>query len=284
MQGIINILKPAGMTSQKCVSLIKHKFNVKKVGHLGTLDPSGTGVLPICLGKATKLFDYYLDKDKVYRAIFVFSKETDTLDSDGKITKICKNIPSLEDINAVIPEFIGEFDQIPPKYSRKSINGKRAYELARNDIEFEIKPKRITIYDFKCLKQISKNAFLFELHCSSGTYVRSVCRDLGQRLNTCAYMGAIIRTRSGNFDISKAETIDECNENSIISIDNVLKDLEHININDSYYDKLVNGVRIVIESEDKENVLVYCKGKLFGIAEIKQKVLKIKTNLRGEND
>lgn len=284
MQGIVNILKPAGMTSQKCVNIIKHKFNVKKVGHLGTLDPSGTGVLPICLGKATKLFDYYLNKDKVYRAIFVFSKETDTLDSDGVITKECEVIPTLTQIENVLPQFIGDFDQIPPNYSRKCVNGKRAYELARNNVEFELKPKKISIYDIKCLKQTSNNSFLFQIHCSSGTYIRSICRDLANALGTYGYMGAIIRMKSGDFSIENAVTIEECDKDSIISIDKVLEKLEKINLNESCYEKLKNGVQIKINSEDKINVLIYCRNELFGIADIIQGTIKIKTNLRGEND
>ena len=284
MQGIVNILKPAGMTSQKCVSIIKHKFNVKKVGHLGTLDPSGTGVLPICLGKATKLFDYYLNKDKVYRTIFVFSKETDTLDSDGVVIKKCDKIPSLAQIEEILPSFVGDFDQIPPNYSRKCVNGKRAYELARNNEEFELKPKKISIYNIKCLKQISNNSFLFEIHCSSGTYVRSICRDLAYKLGTYAYMGAIIRMRSGDFSLENAVTIEECDETSIISLDKVLEKLEKLQLNENYYEQLKNGVQIKVKCEDKTNVLIYCKGKLFGIADIEQNTIKIKTNLRGEND
>lgn len=280
MQGVINILKPAGMTSQKCVSIIKHKFNVKKVGHLGTLDPSGTGVLPICLGKATKLFDYYLNKDKIYRTIFVFSKETDTLDSDGVVTKECSIVPTLSQINSVLHKFIGDFEQIPPNYSRKCVNGKRAYELARNNISFELKPKKITIYNIKCIKQISNNAFLFEIHCSSGTYIRSICRDLSAELNTYGYMGAIIRIKSGDFSIQDSVSLQECDENSIIGIDKILNKLEIINVSDNLYEKLKNGVQIKINSEDKINVLVYCKEEIFGIADIIQGTIKIKTNLR----
>lgn len=284
MQGIVNILKPAGMTSQKCVSIIKHKFNVKKVGHLGTLDPSGTGVLPICLGKATKLFDYYLNKDKVYRTIFVFSKETDTLDSDGVVIKESNKIPSLSEIQEILPSFVGDFDQIPPSYSRKCVNGKRAYELARNNEEFKLKPKKISIYNIKCLKQISNNSFLFEIHCSSGTYVRSICRDLAYKLGAYAYMGAIIRMRSGDFSIENAVTIEECDETSIISLDKVLEKLEKLQIDEKYYEQLKNGVQIKVKSEDKTNVLVYCKGQLFGVADIAQNTIKIKINLRSEND
>ena len=151
-------------------------------------------------------------------------------------------------------------------------------------MEFELKPKRISIYDIKCLKQISNNSFLFEIHCSSGTYVRSICRDLAYKLGTYAYMGAIIRMRSGDFSLENAVTIEECDETSIISLDKVLEKLEKLQLNENYYEQLKNGVQIKVKCEDKTNVLIYCKGKLFGIADIEQNTIKIKTNLRGEND
>ena len=135
--GIINVLKPAGVTSNYVVTKIKKQLNVKKIGHLGTLDPSGAGVLPICINKATKLFDFYLNKDKIYRAVFVFGKETDTLDSDGNVTNAQNIDVAFEEIEGVIKDLCGKINQIPPKYSAKNVNGKRAYELARNNEEFE---------------------------------------------------------------------------------------------------------------------------------------------------
>lgn len=281
MQGIINILKPSGMTSQKCVSIVKNKLGIKKAGHLGTLDPSGTGVLPICIGKATKLFDYYLNKDKVYRAVFVFSKQTDTLDSDGKIILENENIPTYEQITEILPKFIGTFDQIPPNYSRKCVNGKRAYELARVNADFELKPKTITIYDIKCLYQLSKTAFLFEIHCSSGTYIRSIVRDLSNALNTVGYMGSIIRVKSGDFSINDAVMLENCTDKDIIALERVLSGLEKIIVDDKKYFHLANGVKINLHEDiNKNNVVIYCKNELFGIADIQNGVITIKTNLR----
>lgn len=281
MQGIINILKPVNMTSQKCVNIVKHKLGVKKVGHLGTLDPSGTGVLPVCINKATKLFEYYLNKDKVYRAIFVFSKQTDTLDSDGIVTDVCDKIPTMQEIQDVLSSFVGEFDQIPPNYSRKCVNGKRAYELARENIDFELKPKKITIYDIKCLKQISQTAFLFEIHCSSGTYVRSIVRDIAKKIGSLGYMASIIRLKSGDFSIENSVLLEDCTIDDIIPLETVLKDLEVVNVDSGLYTQLCNGVKVRLKEEtDRQNVVIYCNNQLFGIADIVEGKVNIKTNLR----
>lgn len=281
MHGIINVIKPSGMTSQKVVNIVKNKLNVKKAGHLGTLDPSGTGVLPICVNKATKLFDYYLNKDKVYRAVFTFGKTTDTLDSDGQVTNECLLIPTLEQINSVLPKLQGKQNQIPPNYSRKSVGGVRAYELARKNINFELSPKQIEIYSLKVIKQINEKSFLFEIHCSSGTYVRSIARDLAKELNTIAYMGAIIRLNSGEFGINNGILLDEIEENKVLPLNEILTNYEKIEIDAKNYEKLLNGVKIYLDkSINKEDVVIYCNKELFGIANIENGLIKIKTNLR----
>lgn len=280
MHGIINVIKPSGFTSQKVVSIIKRKLNVQKAGHLGTLDPSGTGVLPVCINKGTKLFDYFLNKDKVYRAVFVFGKSTDTLDSDGVVINESNNIPTKQQIQTVLPLFKGKQNQIPPNYSRKCVNGVRAYELARKNIDFELKPKQIEIYNIQLIEQLSDKAFLFEIHCSSGTYIRSIVRDLSKKLNTYGYMCAIIRIKSGYFNIEQAVKLEDVTEKDIISCEQLLHDVEKIELNNSYYDKLINGAIIHLNFEDKDIVRVYCKNEFFGLANITKGILKIKTNLR----
>ena len=147
--GFVNIIKPTGMTSSDVVLRVKKILKTKKVGHLGTLDPAASGVLPVAVGKATKFFDYFLNKDKTYVAVVKFGIETDSLDSFGNITNKDNTIISKEDILKVIPEFIGKILQVPPKYSAIKINGKRACDLARENIDFEIKPKEITIHSIK---------------------------------------------------------------------------------------------------------------------------------------
>lgn len=284
ISGIINVLKPAGVTSNAVLTNIKKKIHPSKIGHLGTLDPSGVGVLPVCINKATKLFDYYLQKDKVYRAIFVFGKETDTLDSDGKITKIQDIEIKTEDLEAVLPKFLGKIEQLPPKYSAKNVNGKKAYDLARSGVVFELSSKQVEIYSIKLLDKLSKNTYLFEIHCSSGTYIRSLARDIAKELNTIAYMAAIIRTKSGNFCIEHSVKIEDITENSIMTLENILKDWENIFVNDKFYDKITNGCTIKVKMCDTNNVVVYCKNQLIGIGDILNGHLKIKTSLWEKND
>jgi tRNA pseudouridine55 synthase len=282
--GIINVLKPAGMTSNAVLTHIKKTLHPNKIGHLGTLDPSGTGVLPVCINKATKLFDLYLKKDKHYRAIFVFGKTTDTLDSDGVIVDQNNCVVSLEDINSVLQSFVGKQSQMPPKYSAKKINGQIAYNLARENVEFELSPKEIEIYSIKVVCELSKNKFLFDIKCSSGTYVRSIVRDIATKLNTFGYMGAIIRLRSGNFDIANAIKLCDVTENSIEPLKNVLKDRQKIFISSDFYDKIVNGCKVHINHNDITDCVVFCNNELIGIGDVQNSVLKIKTNLREKYD
>ena len=284
ISGIINVLKPAGMTSNGVISKIKKILHPNKIGHLGTLDPSGTGVLPICINKATRLFDYYLKKDKVYRAVFVFGKETDTLDSDGIITNQNDKIVTLEHINSVLPSFVGKINQIPPNYSAKKIGGKRAYQLARNGQTFEVKPKEIEIFEIKVINQISQNTFLFEIHCSSGTYIRSIARDIAKKLDTFAYMGFIVRVKSGDFAIDNTVKLDELSEKDIIPLKNILKDWQNVFVDDKFYDKILNGNVVSVDNENAKNVVIYCKNQLIGIGNIQDKKIKIQTFLWEKDD
>ena len=160
MIGVVNINKPVGTTSSNVVVKIKKLLNIKKVGHMGTLDPLAQGVLPICVGKATRLFDYFLKKQKTYIAQFRFGEQTDTLDLEGNIIDISTNIPTKTEIEKALKVFIGEINQIPPMFSSKKINGKKAYDLARKGEEIELQPCKITIYDYKLLKQIPNIEYL----------------------------------------------------------------------------------------------------------------------------
>ena len=206
---IILINKPTGMSSSLAVQIVKRALKPNKIGHMGTLDPLGSGLLILGVNKATKLFDAFLNKVKTYRAVFYFGKETDTLDSEGQIINICNTNVTLEQVNECCKNFVGEFDQIPPKYSAKKINGKKAYELARQGNEFELKTRHVTIYSCDVLYQISNNTFMFEITCSGGTYIRSLCRDIAYSLSTCGTMVAIIRTKCGDYKLNDANTLEE---------------------------------------------------------------------------
>jgi len=273
ISGIINVLKPAGMTSNGVLSQIKKSLHPNKIGHLGTLDPSATGVLPVCINKATKLFDLYLKKEKVYRTIFVFGKETTTLDSDGEATN--QNGVVVEETNliTVLKTFIGKQLQMPPKYSAKKINGKNAYDLARQNVDFELAPKEIEIFEINLIAKLSTNK-----------YIRSLARDIAQKLGTFGYMGALIRLKSGNFDIKDSVMLGEITEQSIIPLENVLKDRKKIFISDKFYDKINNGCSVKVDGADEQNVVVYCKNTLFGLGNIENGTLKLSVNLKEKND
>lgn len=242
--GFINVIKPTGMTSSDVVFAVKKKLKIKKIGHLGTLDPAATGVLPIAVGKATKFFDYFLNKDKVYIARVKFGIETDTLDGFGKIVKKDNKTVLKEDILGKIQSFIGKIEQYPPKYSAIKINGKRACDLARENVEFEIKPKQIEVFDINLLDDFSDNEFLFKVHCSAGTYIRTLFSDLAYSLGTISTTTAILRIKSGRFSILDALPLEKINENSLVSISNAFDSCRVIGVNEALAKKFINGVSV----------------------------------------
>ena len=244
--GIILVNKERGISSNKVVNKVKYLLKADKAGHLGTLDVLGEGLLPVTLGKGTKLFDYFLNKDKVYKTVFKFGLTTTTLDLEGEVTNQNDVEVNLEDINSILPQFIGKHAQLPPIYSAKKIRGKKAYQLAREGVEeIELKSKTIEIYSINLLRQIEHNTFEFELHCSSGTYVRSVCRDMAEKLSTYGVMLSIQRTRCGDFDIKNSYTLEDIERGNykIIPLDSIF-DCPSINLKSEESEKLLNGVNI----------------------------------------
>ena len=188
MNGLIVINKESGITSQGVVSKVKKILNEKKVGHIGTLDPMAEGVLPILVGSYTKISIYLTQHDKTYIATIKFGIKTDTADSEGNIVEEkevnIKNITK-EDFNIILKSFLGESMQMPPKYSAIKINGKKLYEYARNNVEVEIMPRKITIYDIEALNiDGMQNELVFKVSCSKGTYIRTLCEDISNKINT----------------------------------------------------------------------------------------------------
>ena len=214
MTGFITVNKAEGVSSAREVNIIK-KLTGTPCGHLGTLDPMASGVLPVAIGNAARLFDYFLSKKKKYVATFVFGCDSDTLDTTGAVIETGAKIPSLCEIEAVVPYLTGEVLQIPPKYSAKSICGKRGYQLAREGVDFTLPPKKVNIYSIRVLDKVTENSYSFEIECGGGTYIRSIARDLGARLGTSAIMSALIRTKSGVFDISSAVPTDVLNKENL---------------------------------------------------------------------
>lgn len=251
-KGIIPINKPKDWTSFDVCNKIKHMVRPAKVGHLGTLDPMATGVLLVTIGKATKLFDLMQEKKKTYIAEFEFGVLTDTLDNTGNILKKVDAIPSEEEIKAILPKFIGKIDQIPPKYSAKNVNGKRAYVLARNNQEFELKPKQVEIYNIEVISY-DKPLLKLEITCGSGTYIRAIGRDLAEALNTVATMTSLVRSSVGKFSIEKCVNIENLSAESvhshIISVDQVLE-YQTVEYSKEITAKLLNGQRIAVKEND----------------------------------
>lgn len=270
MIGFLNINKPAGMTSAKVVALVKRKLNLDKstkIGHMGTLDMLASGVLPLAIGHATRLFNFMLSKRKYYRAEFTFGYMTDTLDNDGKVVSTSDRIPSKVEIEAVLPQFLGEIQQIPPLYSAKHINGERASNLARSGKEVSLEPSCVHIFEFNLVSFDGENA-VFDIECSAGTYIRSLCRDLANTLNTVATMTSLIRTRAGIFTLKDSISIDEVSEESLLPPEVVLSGVKQLRFEtEAELKTLYFGQKLVLDKPEGLYAF-FVKDKLCGLCEI----------------
>ncbi len=258
MIGFINIIKPTGISSGLIVNKVKRLAGAK-VGHLGTLDPAASGVLTLAIGKATRFFDYFLNKDKEYVALAKFGVLTDTLDSDGVVQKREDKIVTFKQVCEAAKLLVGEIDQVPPVYSSKNIGGRRAYDLARSGTEVELKPKKVQIYDIKVEKTAQNDIFKLKIHCSSGTYVRSIVRDIATQLGTVATTVCIIRTRSGAFKIGQACVLDDIEKDinaAVINVNAILK-MREILLNKNQMCDLGNGKTVEVDLADGEYLAKY---------------------------
>jgi len=249
---------------------------------MGTLDPMASGVLPVAVGKSTRLFDYLADKVKVYEAEFTFGYETDTLDATGTTINTTQTQVTEEQIRAVLGEFVGEINQVPPKYSANNINGRRGYELARKGIEFELKSKKVNVFRFELKEKIADNIYTFTIECGKGTYIRSLCRDLAYRLNTLGTMSKLCRTQSGIFTAETAISVDELENNLekyLIAPDTTVS-YEKFYLTESQAKKILNGVFEITHLEEGKLYRVYSPTEFFGIGKVENGLLKIKSYCR----
>lgn len=282
MKGFINLIKPKDMSSARAVTAVKKKFNLP-CGHMGTLDPMASGVLPVGLGKASRLFQYLLDKEKVYIAKFKFGFTTDTLDVTGQLCDKCAHVPSIEEIRTVMSEFVGEIDQIPPKYSAKCIDGKRGYQLARKGVEFELAPKKVTVLSAECLRQTDEDEFEFKFSCKGGTYIRSLARDIATRVGSLGVMSALDRTVAGIFNYENGVDVDEFyNSNDaqkyLIPAENAVN-FEKLVLTENQATKILNGVFENYGFNDGV-YRVYNQDEFWGVGESLDGVLRIKAYVR----
>lgn len=306
MDGIVNVYKEQGFTSHDVVAKLRGILHMKKIGHTGTLDPDAVGVLPVCLGKGTKLCSLITDWGKTYEAVLLLGVVTDTQDTTGKIlsqSEVC-----LDERNVVetIMSFVGEYDQIPPMYSALKHNGKKLYELAREGIEIERKPRRVNIEAIKIneinLKDEQKTV-TFTVDCSKGTYIRTLCDDIGKKLGCGACMMKLVRTRVGSFDIDESLTLNQITAlvlkgefaENIVKADEIFN-YRHIVIGSLYNRLLYNGNTLLpemvlndsegqkIEMTD-ENYCVYDEaGQFIGIYEFAGGSLRPLKMFYTEND
>ncbi|MDE7082302.1 MAG: tRNA pseudouridine(55) synthase TruB [Clostridia bacterium] len=280
MTGFINLNKSAGASSAKEVSVIK-RLTKTPCGHMGTLDPMASGVLPVAIGNAARLFDYFSNKRKKYIATFRFGADSDTLDTTGVVQNNAGRIPSKEEIEEVLPMFLGKISQVPPRYSAKNISGKRGYELARAGVEFSLPPKTVEIYTLKVFDNTLYDCYDFEIECGGGTYIRSIARDIAQKLGTCAVMSSLIRTQSGVFSIEnsvKSEDLTEENFKDFIIPTESLLPFDSIYPDERTGFKLFNGLAVSCEKQDGV-YKIYRDGLFYGLAEVKQSILKVRTKL-----
>ena len=283
MDGIIIINKEKGYTSHDIVHKVKKMLN-EKVGHTGTLDPLAEGVLPILVGKGTLCSKYLINHDKTYIAKIQLGKMTDTADGEGKILKEENVLPNLiekQRVETILKTFIGQQKQIPPKYSAIKINGKKLYEYARHGQEIQIEPRNIEIYDIKLLKiDISKCQIEFEVKCSKGTYIRTLCEDIAKKMGTVGYMFNLKRTSVGQFKIEDAVTIKELEENkeyinkNFINLEKIFERNEKIILeNEKKLELFLNGVQLT-EKKDNGVYRVYIKNEFIGTGTVKNNLLK----------
>lgn len=259
MNGYINVLKPVGLSSSETVikvrRLLRQFDKEAAVGHMGTLDPLASGVLPVGIGKANRLFERFLQKQKSYIAIFTFGKETDSLDSCGKITASDEKTVSLKDLEEVLPMFIGEISQIPPQFSAISVDGARAYNIARSGGEVQLKARQVKVTSIKVLEKMTDNRFLLRIDCGAGVYVRSLVRDIAHALGTVGYMSALIRIKSGVFCIENSFSLEELEKDVMHSITptiDALSDMTRYEPEGSEKTKLFNGLSVKTELVDGE--------------------------------
>ena len=280
INGVINVYKEKSFTSHDVVAKLRGIVKQKKIGHTGTLDPDATGVLPVCLGNATKLCDMLTDKSKEYVTTMRLGFSTDTQDISGTVLERSEVVVSEEMVRDAILSFVGQYDQIPPMYSALKVNGKKLYELAREGIEVERKSRSVEIHEIEILN-ISLPDVTMRVHCSKGTYIRTLCHDIGLKLNCFATMVDLQRTKVAAFLLENAYKLSEIEEmvksnrlEEILTKTEEMFDLVSVRVAPSYEKLLFNGNPIYLNQileririVDKEQVKVYAKDKFCAIYE-----------------
>jgi tRNA pseudouridine55 synthase len=277
------------MTSTQAVARVKRLYEAAKAGHAGTLDPLATGVLPIALGEATKTVPFVVEGSKEYRFTVRLGTETDTDDAEGKAVATSEGRPTRAAIEAKLPDFTGEIDQVPPRYSALKVDGARAYDLAREDEDFELKPRRVSIASLTLVDHPDKDHCVLEARCGKGTYVRALARDLGRALGSFGHVEALRRTRVGAFGMDSAVTLaalealaesggHEALLNALAPVETALRDIPTLAVSGPDADRLRRGQAVLLRGRDAPIVtgIVYAttRGRLIAVGEVSQGELK----------
>ena len=279
--GFLNIYKPKGLTSHDVVARLRKITKVRQIGHTGTLDPFATGVLPICIGKATRLIEY-LDDDKEYLATVQFGKNTATYDLEGEITATFDKKVTEEDVKNALKDFEGEISQIPPIYSAIKVIGKKLYDYARQGQDIEIKPRKVTISKIE-LKEFDKTSQSAKITvaCSKGTYIRSIAYDLGAKLGCGGYLTALERTKAGKFQVNTAIKLEDLTEVSQI-VENLINPLDMLNIpihnlSENERERVSHGMSICnSDFPDSDIVILSYGGRIYAIGKVEQNKILVK--------
>ncbi len=277
--GVLVINKPHGVTSHDVVASLRKLYNMPQVGHTGTLDPMATGVLPILLGRAVKASDYLVSEEKEYAAVLTLGVETDTEDSTGNVLATSDKIPSEEKVLETCRAFTGEIEQIPPMYSAVKIGGEKLYEIARRGETVERTPRRITILSLDA-KRISEREYSLHIVCSKGTYIRTLCADIGRALGAGGIMSSLCRTRTGSFTLAAAHTLDEIESLPFekrlalpMPTESLFESLPELPVNDFNAKLAKNGAELYqsklgTDFAEGELVRIKCRGTFFALGRV----------------
>ncbi|EGD46671.1 tRNA pseudouridine synthase B [Ruminiclostridium papyrosolvens DSM 2782] len=296
MNGILNVLKPAGMTSFDVIGFMRRITGQKKIGHAGTLDPSAVGVLPLCIGNATRALEFMIDKDKVYRAELTLGVSTDTQDSSGIVLDSYSVEVNEDEIKKTVMSFVGTIEQLPPMYSAIKIGGKKLYELARQGQTIERESRTIQIYSIDVIrvwedsavfdsegtaKEFAVKKALLDVHCSKGTYIRTLCNDIGDKLGCGGHMSFLVRTRAGQYNLDNALTMEEviqlsetkALEGHLLPVEKIFEVFDSIKLSNKELFKYNNGVWLEVEKNKYKKTVyrVYDNNSFLGIGEVFEK-------------
>lgn len=284
VSGWLILDKPEGLTSTKAVGRVRWLYDATKAGHAGTLDPLATGILPIAFGEATKTVPFAVEGAKAYRFTVRFGAETDTDDTEGKVTETSDLRPSREEIESALPQFTGAISQVPPRYSALKVDGARAYDLARDEEEFELAARTVTVDRLTLVDLPDPDHCVLEAECGKGTYVRALARDLGRALGCLGHVSALRRTRVGAFGEAEAVTLEEVeaaageNREAALAllqpVETALQDLPALNLSSSDAARLRQGQAVLLRGRDAPIITgpVYAvsKGALVALGEVSQ--------------